>query len=417
MKTNRLCLGLLLSLPFAAFSQPDGKLQIHFIDVGQGDAEFLVSPAGETILIDGGLPGKDQAVNAYLASHQFTNVDYYIATHYHRDHIGCAVKLLTPARIQHLKAVYDRGDVPADTDSFSNKTTTDFIKAVRTKRVTAQSSPTAPSGHSFKLDANSAHPVAVEFFAVNGNGHVVNAAKNENDLSVSCVVRFGGFSAVLGGDLSGSNGSQYSDIETSAAAGFTRPVTVYKTHHHGSRYSSNTNWLNAINPVVGIICCGTKNTYYLPEDSALQRLADFKVDTYWTETGGKQNPDARAGAAHVANADKSLERVPDPGKHQYLGGDIIVEAAATGATFEVITHNGQGTHTITYQLAKPPGDWGKTVSGAAPAGNTLTDVYEWSSLGHIYHVASCPAAALLSHKYLETGATPPPGYSAHSCVQ
>lgn len=37
----------------AAFGQANGKLQIHFIDVGQGDGALLVSPQGETVLFDG----------------------------------------------------------------------------------------------------------------------------------------------------------------------------------------------------------------------------------------------------------------------------------------------------------------------------------------------------------------------------
>src|SRR2546423_10745080 len=234
MKTFLCAAVAILLLPLSSRSQPNGKLQLHFIDVGQGDAELLLSPGGETVLIDGGLPGKDQVVNAYLTNHKITNIDYYIASHYHRDHIGCAPKLLTADRVQHLKAAYDRGDDPSDTDSFGNDTTKNYIHSVQAKRLTAQSSPTAHSGHLFKLDGNSAHPVKIEFFAVNGNGHITNPEKNENDFSVACVIHFGDFSAVLGGDLSGSSGSKYSDIETIASLGFTSPVTLYKVHHHGS---------------------------------------------------------------------------------------------------------------------------------------------------------------------------------------
>lgn len=406
---------LLLILPFSSSSQPNGKLQLHFIDVGQGDAEFVVSPKGETILIDGGLPGKDQVVNPYLATNHFTNIDYYIASHYHNDHIGCATRLMTADRVQRLKAAYDRGDDPSDTDSYANPTTQNYLHAVQTKRVTASSSATG-SGHKFKLDATSPNPVEVEFFAVNGNGHITNPERNENDFSVACVIRFGNFSAVLGGDLSGSSGSKYSDIETPCVPAFTAPVTVYKVHHHGSQYSSNPAWLQAINPVVGIICCGAKNGYFLPHEDALQRLADSKIDTYWTEIGGQQNPDYHGAATLTTHVPKAIERPPDAGKHQYVGGDIVVEVSPGSDTFDLTTHAPQQTTTtITYRFVKPAGQWGQRVTGTIPPPDDSSVVYKWSSNGRVYHLANCPTAALIRAKNLESGPVPP-DLPPHSCV-
>jgi beta-lactamase superfamily II metal-dependent hydrolase len=355
MKMNYLLLVLALLLARSGFGAGNGELQLHFIDVGQGDAELLVSPGGQTVLVDGGLPGTDKTVKPYLAKHGFTNLDYYIISYYHKDHLGSISKILTQPVVSHLQAAFDRGDSPANTDSFTSTYTKKYKATVDGKRVTGQTTGSS-AGHRFKLDAGSNQPVEIEFIAVNGNGQVTKTTINENDLSVAFVVRFGKFSAVLGGDLSGSNGSKYTDIETSLATSFPKPVTVYKVHHHGSRYSSNTNWLRAINPVVGIICCGTKNGYGLPMDEALNRLADFKVDTYWTETGGKKS-DAPNGAAHLVY----VERPPNKSRHQKVGGDIVVQVAANGDTFELNTASPQ--HTYVYSLGKPSGSWGVIVSG------------------------------------------------------
>lgn len=410
-------LSLLLLLPFSSSAQPNGKLQLHFIDVGQGDAEFIVSPKGESILIDGGPPGGDKAVNPYLATNHFTNIDYYIVSHYHSDHIGCATKLMTADRVQHLKAAYDRGDTPSDTDSYANTTTQNYLHAVQSKRVTASASTTG-SGHKFKLDATSPNPVEIEFFAVNGNGHITNPERNENDFSVACVIRFGNFSAVLGGDLSGSSGSKYSDIETTCVPAFTEPVTVYKVHHHGSQYSSNPAWLQAINPVVGIICCGTANGYFLPHEDALQRLANSKIDTYWTEIGGKQNPDYHGGATHTTSVPKAIERAPDADKHQYVGGDIVVQVSPGSDTFDLTTHPHApqpAATTITYRMVKPAGQWGQRVNGSVPEPDASSVVYKWSSNGHVYHVAACPTAGLILAKNLESGSIHP-DLPPHSCI-
>jgi len=358
MKLNHLLLILTVLLPRPVVGEANGKLQLHFIDVGQGDAELLVSPGGKTVLVDGGLPGRDKVVNPYLAKHGVTNLDYYIVSHYHNDHIGSITKLLTQPVVSHLQAAFDRGDTPTNTDSFSKTFAKNYRAAVNGRRVTAQRTGSSP-GHGFKLDAGSNQPVEIEFIAVNGNGQVTKTEINENDLSVAFVVRFGKFSAVLGGDLSGSNGSEYTDIETSLAAGFPKPASVYKVHHHGSRYSSNTNWLRAINPIVGIICCGTRNTYLLPADEALKRLADFKVDTYWTETGSKR-PDGSHGAAGLMY----VERSPNQSQHQRLGGNIVVQVAENSDTFELNTAS--PPHAYVYSLVKPSGNWGTIVSGASP---------------------------------------------------
>lgn len=413
-QASRLIWRLLLGLSLSASA--GDRLELHFIDVGQGDAELLVSPGGQTVLVDGGLPGKDKVVNAYLQSNGITHLDYYIVSHYHNDHIGCATKILSPSVVGGLQAAYDRGDTPTNTDSYDKQFAVDYRAAVRGKRITATtgSSGTALS-HRFELDASSNQPVVIEFVAVNGNGRITKTTTiDENDLSVAFVVRFGQFSAVLGGDLSGSNGSKYDDIETSLASTFPGPVTLYKVHHHGSRYSSNTNWLAAINPIVGIICCGTRNNYGLPEDGALGRLADYKVDTYWTETGSKNADnlaDVKGGVLLKNGSKPKVERLPDASKHQRVGGDIIVRVGPGSTTFDLVTDSPQSTNT--YSLVKPKGDWGRLVSPPIEP----PQEYVWSAIGIQDHIAGCPKAALLSAKYRQQGSVPPPGKVPHSCVK
>ena len=414
MQASRLISKLLLGLSLSALA--GDTLQLHFIDVGQGDAELLVSPGGQAVLIDGGLPGSDKIVNPYLQSHGITRLDYYIVSHYHNDHIGCTTKILSPNVVSGLQAAYDRGDTPTNTDSYAKAFAADYRTAVSGKRITATTSPSgAATSHGFVLDASSNQPVVIEFVAANGNGRITKSTTiNENDFSVAFVVRFGQFSAVLGGDLSGSNGSDYDDIETSLASTFPGPVSLYKVHHHGSRYSSNTNWLAAINPIVGIICCGTRNNYGLPEDEALSRLADYKVDTYWTETGSKNADnlaDVKGGVVLKNGSKPKVERLPDDSKHQKVGGNIIVLVSPNSTTFDLVTDSPQTTNT--YSLVKPKGDWGQIISPPI----VVPKEYVWSAVGVQYHVADCPKAALLSAKHRQQGPVPPQGMVPHSCVK
>ncbi len=82
---------ILLAPP--GYPQANGKLQLHFMDVGQGDGAVLISPGGEVVLFD------DGRYKYY--------VDYLIVSHYHADHIGCTKEVLDEFLLQ--KAVYDRG--------------------------------------------------------------------------------------------------------------------------------------------------------------------------------------------------------------------------------------------------------------------------------------------------------------------
>ncbi len=66
MKLMSVLLGLVLTVPAVAHGQANGKLQIHFIDVAQGDAVLIISPGGETVLIDGG--GKQRGGHTTLHS-------------------------------------------------------------------------------------------------------------------------------------------------------------------------------------------------------------------------------------------------------------------------------------------------------------------------------------------------------------
>jgi beta-lactamase superfamily II metal-dependent hydrolase len=255
-------------------AQANGKLQIHFIDVGQGDAAAIVSPLGEVVLIDNGVVEECDRPVAYLHSIDVERIDYHIASHYHPDHIGCTTEVLAAFPLQH--EAYDRGF------SYSSATYTSYVSAVGSHRQTATTSTV------ITLDEGGDAPVEISVVALNGNGV---ATVNENDLSLVVVLEYGYFRAVFGGDLSGVAGSDYLDIETSVAPEVGK-VDVYKVHHHGSRYSTNTAWLTTTTPRVGIISVGNGNAFGHPTASCLGRLHAAKVQTYWTELGGGAWPEA-----------------------------------------------------------------------------------------------------------------------------
>lgn len=304
-----------LAITAVAFGQANGKLQIHYIDVGQGDAAVLISPLGQVVLFDDGVENHCDKPVSYLAQVGLTKVDYHIATHYHNDHIGCAQEVLGAFPL--LSDAYDRGG------TYSSTAFTKYLQAVGSHRKMATTSTI------ITLDGGTPHPVTISVVALNGNGI---STTNENDLSVVSVIRFGSFRAEIGGDLSGFHTGDYDDIETSVAPKVGQ-VDVYKVHHHASAYSSNEAWLSTVLPRVGIVSVGNGNTYGHPTIACLDRLHAHALYTYWTETGN--------GATPFPSRD-------------IVSGSVVVEIAPGALDYTVRQANGAQTVYPTWDTGPEP---------------------------------------------------------------
>lgn len=294
-----------------AFGQDSRKLQIHFMDVGQGDGAVLISPAGEVVLFDHGVRGHCERVLSYLKGLALTKIDYLVSSHYHADHIGCTTEVLAAFRL--ANEAFDRGG------TYTTATYDSYVAAVGTHRATATSNMT------LTLDATSQNPVQIRFVAVNADGLTT---QDENSLSLVSVVSYGQFRAEISGDLTGTTVGAAVDVETQVGPKV-GPVDVYKVHHHCSRYSTNTNWLLETTPVVAIVSVGDGNTYGHPTPDCLDRLHTAATNSYWTGFG--------SGAA-----------APDP-VFDVVAGNILIEttAAAVGQTFTVSYAGGfSDTYTV-----------------------------------------------------------------------
>ena len=100
-----------LSLYFACFGSIFGgevnqRLDLYFIDVEGGAATLIVTPAGESVLIDSGYPdngGRDLngILNVVRDVAQLDQIDYAAVTHWHRDHYGNHAALAAQIALGH----------------------------------------------------------------------------------------------------------------------------------------------------------------------------------------------------------------------------------------------------------------------------------------------------------------------------
>lgn len=116
---------LLVSLPAQA-----QNLRIYHIDVEQGDSTLIVSPSGNTMLVDSGKNGHGSRIKSIMDLAGVSRIDHLVTTHYHEDHFGGIDDLMgAPHNIQ-VGSAYDRGDKTVLGSKLSERTYIDYDTAI-----------------------------------------------------------------------------------------------------------------------------------------------------------------------------------------------------------------------------------------------------------------------------------------------
>lgn len=236
-------------------------MQVHYIDVGQGDC-ILIKSGDDTMLIDCGEIGKGDTVKAYLDSQNITQLDYVIGTHPHSDHMGCMDKIVEYYDIGEIILPYlDESDVPT-TKYFER-----FLTGVENK------------GYSI-TDAELDRIINIgdaecRFIAPNSDDY-----SNANNYSVGIIMNHGENSFIFTGDAEEKAEKEMID------SGRLTDIDVYKAGHHGSDTSSSEEFLEVINPDIAVISCGEGNSYGHPCDITLEKLSKYTDKVYRTDISG-----------------------------------------------------------------------------------------------------------------------------------
>lgn len=233
-----------------------GNLEVHFIDVGQGDSILIITPL-KNILIDGGDRGST-ALN-YIKNHGIKSLDYIISTHPHADHIGGLINVIQAMPV---------GEVIDPAVVHTTQTFEDYITLIDQKGIWFNE---GRAGMVFDMGGGAMmqilHPTAP-------------SQSDLNNASIVIKLIFGNVSFLFAGDAESAAESQILN------RGYDLDSTILKVGHHGSNTSSTQAYLNAVKPEAAVIMCGKNNSYGHPHEETLSKLNAVNAKIYRTDLHG-----------------------------------------------------------------------------------------------------------------------------------
>ncbi|HYO84400.1 MAG TPA: ComEC/Rec2 family competence protein, partial [Bryobacteraceae bacterium] len=249
-----------------------GELELSIIDVGQGDSLLVVAPDGKTLLVDGGgapsfdprfkpaLDIGEDVVSPYLWRRGISRLDVIAVTHLHADHAAGLPALIRNFRPAEL---WTGGLAPGSL-------TEDVLRAARSSGTRV-----VQLNESVAVRLGSAR---VTVLAPAGEYRPGASASNSDSLVLR--IAHGSRSFLLTGDAD-------HRVETALMAHpETLEADVLKVAHHGSRSSSQTDFLAAVRPLFAAISAGADNSYGHPHPELVERLNAAGCRSWQTDRSG-----------------------------------------------------------------------------------------------------------------------------------
>lgn len=239
---------------------PDGSMEAHFLDVGQGDSALFITEDG-SVLFDASVSDAGATIVEYLKKHNVKELEYFVLTHPDADHIGGAVEVLENVTVKNIIMP----DFAKDTKTYL--TLLDKIE---------------------ELDINVIEGLADDVYYVGDLEMKVLSPiegreyENANNSSVVIMARFGNTKFLMTGDAE-EEAEEWMLTEYSAA---TFKADVLKVGHHGSHSSTTVAFLKAVDPDYAVISCGEDNSYGHPHTETVENLDSMNVATLVTKDHG-----------------------------------------------------------------------------------------------------------------------------------
>jgi len=238
------------------FADPSvsSSFAVHYIDVGHADAAIVLCD-GEAMLIDGGKDSDSDIINKYLKKLNIKHLDYIIATHAHKDHVGGLSDILKKLTAGKVYAPQTQ----AVTNEYKN-----FLDSVEKQKLKII---TPETGDKISLGTS-----IITFL-----GPIKETYDDLNDTSIVLRIEYDETSFLFTGDA---GRESEADI---IAAGYALKSTVLKVGHHGYASSATYDFLQEVKPEYAVISCDQDISDGEPSEEVLNRLHEADIKIYRTD--------------------------------------------------------------------------------------------------------------------------------------
>ena len=235
------------------------------LDVGQGDCLFWELPDGTTFLSDGGSTSVSDVgtyrIVPFLKARGVHKIDYLLISHMDQDHINGIKEVLEDGSIQVGQALLP--GLQRKDDAYLEMEA--LLENANVEKLCLNSGDLAAQGD---------YSMRCLWPPVEGQ------TDDRNKMSLVMEVEYGEFRMLLTGDIDEQAERQL------AATGQLETVDILKVAHHGSRYSSSSEFLAQATPAVSLISCSATNRYGHPGQETLERLQTEKSAVRITKNCG-----------------------------------------------------------------------------------------------------------------------------------
>ena len=245
-------------------------IQINFVDVGQGDSTFIITPKNKTILIDGGGSNTgsfdvgENTLLPYVLDKGYNKIDFMIISHFDSDHVGGLLTILEEIKVEKILIAKQ------EEQSENYKRFLNIVKEKNIPVIIGKEGDKINIEKDLYLDILFPESEQIEENMINNNSLVFN-------------MHYNNFSMLFTGDIEEIAEKRIIEITNKSRL----KADIIKVPHHGSKTSSTRELLEIVLPKIALIGVGKDNLFGHPSSETIDKLDELEIKTYRTDINGE----------------------------------------------------------------------------------------------------------------------------------